>query len=127
MTYEIKVDEVSTTIICLLIKEVDNYATNFRNYDLAKSKITMVLKTIAMLRKNNKIVKKFKEQFGEDVEGDEGEEENEDDEDKLARAPLALTQGQGEDEGEEEEKIDEGTKGEEANESYFATKEKKRK
>lgn len=118
--YEIKVDEASTTIIALLVEEVDKKATAFGNYDVAKFKITMGLKKASMMRKKNKNVKKLKEQFGEDAEGDEDEEDDEDDEeDTPAKALLALTQGQGEDQGEEEVEVDEGVEGEEANKHLF--------
>ena len=127
LPYEINVDKASIAITTLLAKEVDKNATTFGNYDVAKSKITMDLKTTSMMRKKKKIFLNVKEQFGEEVEWDKEEEDNEDDEDTLSEEPLSLTQGQGEDQGEEGAEFDEGFKGEEANEALVVTKEKKRK
>lgn len=118
LDYEINVDEASIEITTLLVEDVSAKATTFQKYDVAKSKITLDLKTASVIRKKNKIVKKLKEKFGE------GEnEEDEEEEDISSQAPLALTQGQGEDQVEEVE-IEEGAKGEEASE---APEQKKRK
>lgn len=78
-------DEVSTTITILLVKEIYKSATPFSNYEKEKSRITTDLKTTSMIRKKNKIFKKLKERFWEG--GDEDKEE------ELAQAPLALIQG----------------------------------
>lgn len=83
--YEINVDEASIAITTLLVEEIDNKATTFGNYDVAKSKITMDLKTTSVMRKKYKMVKKLKEKFDEgteeedddDEEGVEGEEDSE--------------------------------------------------
>ena len=72
--YEINVDEASTTITALLEEDIDKSATSFGNYEEAKSRITIDLKTATVLRKKNKLVKILKEIFGE---GDEEEEEEE--------------------------------------------------
>lgn len=61
--YEINIDEASTTITPLLQEEIDKSATSFRNYEEAKSRITIDLKIASMVRKKNKIVKKLKEKF----------------------------------------------------------------
>lgn len=110
--YEINVDEASVAIIALLVEEVDKEAIAFGNYELAKSKISMELKTTSVIKKKNKLVKKLKEKFGEGVEEEEEEEE---------------TQGQGEDQQEEETKIAEGVEGEEAEEAPTPIDKKKRK
>ena len=80
--YEINVDEASTTITTLLVEEVDKEATTFGNYDIAKSKITMELKTALAFRKKNKMEKKLKEKFGEGAE-----EEEDDDNEEEENAP----------------------------------------
>ena len=120
LSYEINVDEVSIAITKLLEKEVDKQAKAFGNYELAKSKITMDLKTTLVVRKKNNIVKKLKEKHGE------GAKEDDEEEDVPTQAPLALTQGEGEDQGEEEVELEEGVKGEEVSEEPIAI-EKKRK
>ena len=71
LPYKISVDEASVGIISFLVEEVDKKATKFENYDVAKCKLTMDLKKNFVMRKKNKIMKKLKEQFGEEVEGDE--------------------------------------------------------
>lgn len=76
--YEINVDEASATITTLLAEEVDKDVKAFSNYELSKSNITMELKKSSMIRKKDKLVKRLKENFGEDVEEDEEEEEEED-------------------------------------------------
>ena len=43
--YKINVDEASTTIIALLLEEVDKSVKVFGNYEIVKSNITMELKT----------------------------------------------------------------------------------
>ena len=74
---EINVDEASTTIIALLAKEIEKNAKAFGNYEMAKSKITMELKTTSTIKKKEKLVKKLKAKFGEGAK----EEEDEDEED----------------------------------------------
>lgn len=115
--YEINIDKASVVITASLEEEMDKEATTFVNSDVAKSKITMDLKTTLVIRKKNKMVKKLKEKFGEGAE----EEEN----NALAQAPLVIIQGQGEDQQEEEVEIVEGAKGEEANEAPATTEQKK--
>lgn len=78
--YEINVDEASTAIIALLAEEVDKNAKAFGNYELAKSKITMELKTTSVIKKKDKLVKKLKAEFGEGVEQEEEEEEEDEEE-----------------------------------------------
>ena len=96
--YEINVDEASAAIIALLVEEVDKNAKAFENYEMAKSKITMELKTTSVIKKKEKLVKKLKAKFGEgDEQEEDEEEEDEEEEDTQAQAPLALTQGIGED------------------------------
>lgn len=107
-------DEALKIITTLLVEEVDKSGTSFGNYEEAKSRITVHLKTTSMVRKK-KIVKKLKERFGEGgEEEDEEEDDKDDEEDQPAQALLALTQGQGEDQKEEVDH-DEGAKEEEAN------------
>ena len=72
--YEINVDEAFVEITSLLAEEVDKEAKAFGNYELGKSKITMELKATSLIKKKNKLVKKLKEKFGEEVEEDELEE-----------------------------------------------------
>ena len=62
--YEINVDEAS---IALLAEEIDKDAKTFGNYEMAKSKITMELKTASVIKKKEKLLKQLKENFGEDV------------------------------------------------------------
>ena len=76
--YEKNVDEASTSIIALLVEEVDKIAKKFGNYEMVKSKITMYLKTTSSFKKKEKIVKKLKAKFGEGAK--EKEEEEEEDE-----------------------------------------------
>ena len=120
-------DEASTAIRNLHAEEEDKGATSFGNYEEAKSRITIDLKTTFVVGKKNKIVKKLKEIFGEERE--EGEEDEDEDEeyDKPSQAPLALTQGQGEDQEEEEVEHDEGVEGEEANDAYKPIEKKNKK
>lgn len=73
LRYEINVDEASTTIKILLVEEIDKSATSFGNYEEAKSRITIDLKTTYVGRNENKLVKKLKERLGEG--GEEEEEE----------------------------------------------------
>ena len=49
--YEINVDEASATITTLLAKEIYKDAKAFGNYEMAKSKITMELKTTSIIKK----------------------------------------------------------------------------
>ena len=63
--YEINVDEASTTITILLVEKEDKEAKAFGNYEFSKSKITMELKTISVIKKKKKLVKKLKENFSE--------------------------------------------------------------
>ena len=79
--YVIIVDEASTTITTILVEEVDKTTIFLRNYEMVKSKIAMELKTDSRIKKKDKLVKKLKEKFGEDVE-DEEEEEEEDEEEE---------------------------------------------
>lgn len=119
LPYEINVDEAFAAITTLLAKDIDKSATSFGNYEEAKSRITIDLKTAIVLRNKNKLVKKLKERFGEGGK----EEEEDDEEEKQGQAPLELTQGLGEDLVEEAK----GVKGEEAKEAPKDTKAKKRK
>ena len=124
LDYEINVDEACTTITTLIMEKINNKAKTFGNYDVDKSKITMDLKITSVIRKKNKMVKKIKEKF--DGGAEEEEDDDEEGDDVPVQAPLAITQGQGEDQ-EEEIEIEEGAKGEEANEACTTTKTKRRK
>ena len=77
LDYEINVDEASATITTLLVEEVDKSAKVLGNYEMAKSKIIMELKTTSSMKKKEKIVKKLKAKFGEGAEQEEEEEEEE--------------------------------------------------
>ena len=111
--YEINVDEASTTIIALLVEEIDKSVKIFGNYDVMKSKVEMELKIVSTLKKKDKLVRKLKAKFGEGAgdEEEEDDEEEEEEEELQAQEPLALTQGMGEEiekeEGAKEEKIKE--------------------
>ena len=120
--YKINMDEAFTTITTFFVEDVDPNAIAVGNYDVAKSKIIMDLKTTSVMRKKNKIFKKLKEKF-EDMEKEE-EDDDEESEGLPTQAPLAITQGQGEDH-EEEVEIEEGAKGEEASEAPTVTEKKK--
>ncbi len=96
--YEINVDEASATITTLDAEDIDKDAKAFGNYEMAKSKTTMELKTASILKKKEKSLNKLKKKFGEGVEQEEDEEE----EDTQTQAPHALTQRMGEDQQEEE-------------------------
>jgi hypothetical protein len=100
--YEINVDEASTTITTILVEEIDKDAKAFGNYEMAKSKITMELKTASIIKKKDKLVKKPKEKFGEGTEQEDEAEEDEEEEETQIQEPLPLTQGKGEDQQEEE-------------------------
>ena len=78
LPYEVNVDEASIAITALLAEEVDNITTSFGNYEEAKSRITIDLKTTTVIREKNKLVKKLKEIFCEG--GEEEEEEDKEDE-----------------------------------------------
>lgn len=124
---EINVGEASVAIVSLLADDVDTKATSFGNCAMTKSKISMDFKNSLIIRKKNKIVKNLEEKFGEGEKGNEEEgNDDEEEEDVPAQAPLTITQVQGEDQ-EEEMEIEEGVKGEEANEATISTKKKKRK
>ena len=75
--YEINVDETFTNITTLLLEEIDKSAKISSNYEMVKFKITMELKTASSMKKNEKILKKLKEKFGEGVEQEEEEEDEE--------------------------------------------------
>ena len=49
--YEINMDEASTTITTLLVKEVGKTAKVFGNYEVMKSKINMELKIASKIKK----------------------------------------------------------------------------
>lgn len=76
LKYEINVDEASVAIIALLVEEIDKNSKSFGNDEMTKSKITMELKTTSIIKKKEKLVKKFKSKFGEGVEQEEDEEED---------------------------------------------------
>lgn len=58
----------------------------------------MELKTASTLKKKDKLLKKIKKKFGEEIEAEAKEEEDEnDDEDEQEQGPMELTQGLGED------------------------------
>ena len=120
--YKINIIEASA-LITIFVEEVDNEATTFGNYDVAKSKITMDLKTTLVIRKKNKMVNKLKDKFGEGTKEEE-EEEYDDDDNAFVLAPISITQGQGKDQQEEEVEIIEGDEGEQASEARIATKRK---
>ena len=67
LRYEINVDEASTEITTLVVKEIEKDGNVIGNYEMAKSKITMELKTTSIIKKKEKLVKKLKEKFGEGV------------------------------------------------------------
>ena len=66
--YEINIDEASTTITTLLVEDIDKEAKAFGNYEMAKSKLTMELKTTPVTKKKEKLVKKLKGKFGGGIE-----------------------------------------------------------
>ena len=75
--YEINIDEASTTIIALLVKDIEKSAKPFGTFDVVKSKVEMELKTASTLKKKDRLVKKLKARFGEGVVEVEEEEEEE--------------------------------------------------
>ncbi len=78
--YEINVDEAFVAITTLVAKEVDKNTKAFGNYELAKLKITLGLKTTFVIRKKDKLVKKLKEKLGEGAKEEDEEEEDEEEE-----------------------------------------------
>lgn len=81
--YKINVDEAFATTIALLVEEIDKNAKAFANYEMAKSKITMELKTTSTIKKKDKLVKNLKEKFGEGVEKEEEEDEEDEEEEDI--------------------------------------------
>ena len=68
LSYEVNIDENSTTIIALLSKEVDKNGQDFRTFEEAKARITSNLKIVKVDKKKEKIMKRLIEKFGEEVE-----------------------------------------------------------
>ena len=73
--YEINIDEASTTIIALLVEEIDKSSPHFGTYDVVRSMVDMELKTASTLKKKDKLVKKIKVKLGEGTTKGEEEEE----------------------------------------------------
>ena len=113
--YELDVDQASIEITTLLVEEVDKAIKHFGTNDVVKSMVVTDFKTTTTVKKKDKLVRKLKKRFGENIgeAGTEGEEVSDDkeeddsvkEEDELEQGPLQLTQGLGEekDESAEEE------------------------
>lgn len=56
LSYEVNVDEASTTIIEFLVEEMDKDSISFINYGEVKSRITINLKKSTVIRKKKKMV-----------------------------------------------------------------------
>ena len=111
--YELDVDHVSEAITTLLVEERDKTAKSFGTYDVVKSRVVTDLKTTSVVKKKEKMVKKFKKKFGveesntkseaKETSDDEEEGDEEKEEDEPKQGPLELTQGLGEDKDESAE------------------------
>ncbi len=87
LPYEINVNEASTAITTLLVEDIDKNAISFDNYEEAKLRIKIYLKTTTILRNKNKLVEMLKERFGEG--GEEEEDDDDDDgEEEQGQVPL---------------------------------------
>ena len=73
--YEINVDEASSAITTLLLKEMDKEAKPFGTYHIIKSRVEIDLKTTPSMEKKEKMVQKLKGRLG--VEDDEEDDEEE--------------------------------------------------
>ena len=108
--YELDVDQASVAIKAFLAEKIDKATKNFGTSNVVKLKVVIDLKKASAVKRKDKIVKKLKKKFGEDL-GEEGtieeaeeisdnEEGDDKDEDELEQGPLQLTQGLGEDKDE---------------------------
>ena len=104
--YELDVDQASTRIATLLAEEIEKVAKPFGTYDVVKSRVVKNLKIASLVKRNDKLIRKIKKNFGVYIEsiGTTAKEEEE-----SRQGLVELTQGLGEDkeEGYDEEEVEE--------------------
>ena len=62
--YELDVDQASAAITTLLAEESDKTVKIFGTYDVVKYRVVKNLKTVSVVKKKEKMVKKIKKKFG---------------------------------------------------------------
>ena len=83
LSYELDMDQASIAIIALLVEDIDKDSKPFGTYDVVKSRVEIDLKIASIVKRKEKLVRKIKKFFGEDIEATSAavEDDNEEEED----------------------------------------------
>ena len=65
--YKLDVDQALAAITTLIAEDIDKDAKTFGTYDVVKSKVEMELKIAFVVKRNDKLVRKIKNEFGTNI------------------------------------------------------------